>query len=395
MALMTAARWFALLSFVYVLATVSAFSNDRSDNLAVYWGQDSGGNQQRLSFYCDDDTIDAFPLAFLYVFFGKGGKPMLDLSNICSQSGSGSFKGTNLADCSFLTSDIRTCQAKGKIVTLSLGGATGKVGFNSDSQARGFARDIWDLFLGGDSNTRPFGSAVLDGIDLDIESGSSAHYAAFVNELRSFMNGSGKRYYITAAPQCPFPDQAIGAALNGASFDAVYVQFYNNFCESSRPKDFNFDTWANWARKQSPNKNVKVYLGAPGAPSAAGDGYVNINTLINLAKDAQKRYPSFGGVMLWDASEARSNNRYDRAIKQALVQDQPSRPPTTTVPSRQPGTTREPATTRAPATTLAPAPAPSPTTTSFAEPEILRPQRGRVMPQTVIHPNLNSRFFRL
>lgn len=36
----------------------------------------------RLSFYCDDDTIDAFPLAFLYVFFGKGGKPMLDLSNV-------------------------------------------------------------------------------------------------------------------------------------------------------------------------------------------------------------------------------------------------------------------------------------------------------------------------
>ncbi|KAJ8702977.1 Chitinase 2 [Pleurotus ostreatus] len=72
---MTAARWFALLSFVCVLATVSAFSNDRSDNLAVYWGQDSGGNQQRLSFYCDDDTIDAFPLAFLYVFFGKGVNP--------------------------------------------------------------------------------------------------------------------------------------------------------------------------------------------------------------------------------------------------------------------------------------------------------------------------------
>lgn len=71
---------------------------------------------------------------------------------ICSQSGSGSFKGTNLADCSFLASDIRTCQAKGKIVTLSLGGATGKVGFSSDSQARGFARDIWDLFLGGGSS---------------------------------------------------------------------------------------------------------------------------------------------------------------------------------------------------------------------------------------------------
>lgn len=32
-------------------------------------------------------------------------------------------------------------------------------------------------------------------------------------------------YYITAAPQCPYPDAYIGTALNQASFDAVYVQF--------------------------------------------------------------------------------------------------------------------------------------------------------------------------
>ena len=30
---------------------------------------------------------------------------------------------------------------------------------------------------------------------------------------------------MTAAPQCPYPDQNIGDALNEASFDAVYVQF--------------------------------------------------------------------------------------------------------------------------------------------------------------------------
>jgi hypothetical protein len=32
-------------------------------------------------------------------------------------------------------------------------------------------------------------------------------------------------YYVTAAPQCPFPDAEIGNALNNAFFDAVYVQF--------------------------------------------------------------------------------------------------------------------------------------------------------------------------
>lgn len=32
-------------------------------------------------------------------------------------------------------------------------------------------------------------------------------------------------YYITAAPQCPYPDANIGDALNEAPFDAVFVQF--------------------------------------------------------------------------------------------------------------------------------------------------------------------------
>jgi chitinase len=53
-----------------------------------------------------------------------------------------------LADCSFLAKDIKQCQAKGKIVTLSLGGGSAQVGFNSDSQAAGFAKTIWNMFLG-------------------------------------------------------------------------------------------------------------------------------------------------------------------------------------------------------------------------------------------------------
>lgn len=62
-------------------------------------------------------------------------------------------------------------------------------------------------------------------IDLDIESGDPTGYAAFVNQLREHAKGGSKPLYITAAPQCPFPDTHIGAALNNAPFDAVYVQF--------------------------------------------------------------------------------------------------------------------------------------------------------------------------
>ncbi|KAF8078280.1 chitinase [Lyophyllum atratum] len=348
MAPLVALLWPSLLILLlhasYLGGTVLAFSNDRSDNLAVYWGQDSAGHQQRLSFYCDDDTIDVFPMAFLYIFRGKGGLPVIDFSNICGLGSGRTFSGTDLTDCSFLESDIRKCQAKGKIVTLSLGGATSKVGFSSDAEAAEFGQLLWDMFLGkffffssGNGSIRPLGSVALDGIDLDIEKGTSAHYAAMVNKIRS--------YYITAAPQCPFPDVFISGALNTAFFDAVYVQFYNNYCETSVPSEFNFDVWDKWARTQSPNRNIKVYLGAPGSSKAAGNGYVDIQTLSRIAKDAQRRYSSFGGVMLWDADVAYTNNRYDRSIKNALTggaprpNPQPPSGPTKTSPGSTPANT--------------------------------------------------------
>ena len=47
-----------------------------------YWGQDGAGNQQSLSYYCEDDTIDMIPLAFLYEFWGAGDLPVIDFSNV-------------------------------------------------------------------------------------------------------------------------------------------------------------------------------------------------------------------------------------------------------------------------------------------------------------------------
>ena len=115
------------------------------------------------------------------------------VSQICSPSGDPVFPGSQLPNCDFLASDIQTCQSKGKIVTISLGGATGATGFSSDSQAQDFADTIWNSFLGGSSSTRPFGDAVLDGIDLDIEGGSTDHFEIFINQLRSHMNGANKK----------------------------------------------------------------------------------------------------------------------------------------------------------------------------------------------------------
>lgn len=71
--------------------------------------------------------------------------------------------GTALADCSAVSNDFKECQSKGKALTLSLGGGGASVGFESDSAAETFADFIWNAFLGGSSDTRPFGDVVLDG----------------------------------------------------------------------------------------------------------------------------------------------------------------------------------------------------------------------------------------
>lgn len=62
--------------------------------------------------------------------------------------------------------DIQTCQARGKVILLSLGGAIGTYGFSSASEAQTFATTLWNTFGEGTSSTRPFGSSVVDGFDL-------------------------------------------------------------------------------------------------------------------------------------------------------------------------------------------------------------------------------------
>ncbi|KAG6835628.1 hypothetical protein H0H93_016366 [Arthromyces matolae] len=129
--------------------------------MAIYWGQGDGSGQKLLAEACSvctillpslpqshsstsrqDDSINAIPL---------------------SVSGNGAFQGTNLPKCEFLANDIKECQNRGKIVTISLGGGGGSVGFDSAAQAERLADTIWNTFLGGSSDTRPFGDVVLDG----------------------------------------------------------------------------------------------------------------------------------------------------------------------------------------------------------------------------------------
>lgn len=154
---------------------------------------------------------------------------------------------------------------------------------------------------------------------------------------------TGKKWYLTAAPQCPYPDSADNSMLDGAVFfDAIWVQFYNNYCGlqsyvvgASTQNNFNFQTWDNWAKTVSKNPAVKILLGVPGSPTAAGSGYETGSALAAVISYC-KSFSSFGGVMTWDMSQIYANQGFLDGVYADLAGGGAPPPPSTTTTSPTP-----------------------------------------------------------
>ncbi|KAM5495377.1 Chitinase 2 [Microsporum canis] len=336
-----------ILSLVALLAgartAYAGFDPSSYNNVAIYWGQNSFNQgsgtlaQQPLSYYCDNTNVDVIPLAFLVSIKGPGGVPQINFANQgdpCKP-----FPGTDLLHCPqigmttradrSIRADIKRCQAKGKTILLSIGGATySEGGFRSAEDAVAGANMLWDIFGPAKPNSsalRPFDDAVIDGFDLDFEA-TVSNMVPFAKQLRALYDADkSKSYYLTAAPQCPYPDLNNREMLEGGvKFDALFIQFYNNYCglTSFTPgvqaqNNFNFADWDNFAKTVSANPNVKIMIGAPANRGAAGSGYVDANTLANIM-NWSKQFPSFGGAMMWDASQAWANGGFTSTVKSAL-----------------------------------------------------------------------------
>lgn len=286
-----------LLFTQFLLLPTDAFDSSANTNIAVYWGQNSAGTQESLATYCESSDADIFLLSFLNQFPTLG----LNFANACSDTFS-----DGLLHCTQIAEDIETCQSLGKKVLLSLGGASGSYLFSDDSQAETFAQTLWDTFgEGTGASERPFDSAVVDGFDFDIENNNEVGYSALATKLRTFFAEGTKQYYLSAAPQCPYPDASVGDLLENADIDFAFIQFYNNYCSVSG--QFNWDTWLTYAQTVSPNKNIKLFLGLPGSASAAGSGYISDTSLLESTIADIASSSSFGGIALWDASQAFSN----------------------------------------------------------------------------------------
>ncbi|KAI3425428.1 Glyco_hydro_18 domain-containing protein [Psidium guajava] len=291
------------LSLLLLLFISSLIRASHGGGIAIYWGQN--GNEGTLASTCATGRYAYVNLAFLYKF-GGGQIPQINLAGHCDPASGG---------CTSISNGIRSCQNQGIKVMLSLGGGVGSYSLSSAADARNVADYLWNNFLGGTSSSRPLGDAVLDGIDFDIELGSTKYWDDLARYLADYSK-RGKKVYLTAAPQCPYPDSHLGAALNTGLFNYVWVQFYNNPPCQYRSGDISKITgsWSTWVNSINAEK---MFLGLPASPAAAGSGYVPPNVLTSQILPAIKKSAKYGGVMLW-SKYYDDKNGYSDSIKSSV-----------------------------------------------------------------------------
>ncbi|KAL3952676.1 hypothetical protein ACCO45_012619 [Purpureocillium lilacinum] len=197
--------------------------------------------------------------------------------------------------CQSLKTDIPYCQDKGVKVILSIGGMYSSVNnYKVSTTANGvqFADKVYQIF--GPYNptagvARPFDSpdrhVAVDGFDFDLE--------VKLVPLSTTLND-------------------IAELLQQASFDALFIQFYNNpvcdYVADGNGDKFNLDEWISFMAKSN-SKSAKLYVGLPGGPTSdsAGSGYISPDKVKELVCKYSTKTPNWGGISIWDLDTAAAN----------------------------------------------------------------------------------------
>ncbi|XP_057871022.2 acidic endochitinase-like [Cryptomeria japonica] len=291
---------------VIALIVALLWNGASAGSISVYWGQSTG--EATLAKTCTSGNFKYVMISFLTTF-GNGQTPVLNLAGHCNPA---------TGSCKSLSADIKTCQSRGVKVFLSLGGGTGNYSLASPDDARKVADYLWNNYLGGSSPSRPLGPAVLNGIDFDIEA-TTKNWEHLVRALKARSTPS-KKVYLSAAPQCPFPDAHLGEALKTGLFDYVWIQFYNNpscqYANGDASKLLN--SWKKWTSSVRTAEPRGFFVGLPAAPGAAGSGFIPPYILISKVLPTVKKSPKYGGVMLWSKFWDEKTN-YSSAIKRSVI----------------------------------------------------------------------------
>ncbi|KAG6500636.1 hypothetical protein ZIOFF_040484 [Zingiber officinale] len=145
--------------------------------------------------------------------------------------------------------------------------------------------------------------------------GTSDYYGDLAQSLINLGNEASTKVYLSAAPQCPFPDQLLGPALQAVTFDYVWVQFYNNpSCDYSSGVSGVTDAWDTWT---SVFQSSTLFLGLPASSDAAGSGYISPDDLTSQVLPEIQPSSNYGGIMLWNRFYD-VDSEYSEAVKSSV-----------------------------------------------------------------------------
>lgn len=154
----------------------------------------------------------------------------------------------------------------------------------------------------------------------DNEDNFPAYFDVFASSLRTnYRLDTSKSYYLSSAPQCPFPDASDPLSML-LLCDFVYVQFYNNPpCEIGSSNFINsIQQWSTALNSSTLNPKPKLYLGAPAWSAAGNSAYEHIGSaegMQGIAKSIEDmNLANFGGVMFWDGPESMQNTEEGKDI---------------------------------------------------------------------------------
>ncbi|MFE9169519.1 chitinase [Streptomyces kebangsaanensis] len=221
--------------------------------------------------------------------------------------------------------DIRTKQAAGKKVIVSVGGERGTVAVNDSASATNFANSVYSLM-------QTYG---FDGVDIDLENGLNATY--MTQALRSLSAKAGPSLIITMAPQT-IDMQSTSAgyfrtALNVKDIlTVVNTQYYNSGsmlgCDGKvySQGSVDFLTALACIQLEGGLAPSQVGLGVPASTRGAGSGYVS-PTVVNNALDCltkltncgsfkpSRTYPDLRGAMTWSTNwDATAGNAWSNTV---------------------------------------------------------------------------------
>lgn len=284
------------LVFVLVGGSAGVLDLTAKRNVVVHWGKRS---QRPLRDYCQEASVTTLVIASAVdLSVDPAGLAHLNVT------GSSLFPWTSndARQIKAIGSDIDHCQERGKTVLLNI--RSNSSGILSRQGAYRLATDIWNMLLGGDTTDRPFGPAILDGINLAVGNASQANIPLLTQKLAVYFKRGDRRYFVTASPTCDQHTLEFQHLLEKTHLDAVFIRFFANWCgvqSYQHPRIWNWRSWEAWATTVAFNRDVKLFLGITATP--ASQDYLPPEKLRQIVYQLRLS-PHFGGVALWGSAHA-------------------------------------------------------------------------------------------